>query len=243
MASWKRKLDPRPYEIAELIVSDVIPIILIVIGTSGNLLSTFILLKKENRHTSTNVYLIFLCIMDTLSLYQWNLSYVLYTFTGGKLQITNQSLFLCKFGEFLSFYTLHTSAMFLTFVSLDRACLLWSRSYKRKIARARVAVIFCIIILLVLFALNGFLFGLGVEFTTYDNSTGMQMTVVACYYSLNNNLNQFFANQYSWVRINYKIPMNEDKSYLFLDSSCDYVYYSICTHVSMYNIYCEKVDG
>jgi hypothetical protein len=124
-----------------------------------------------------------------------------YSFTGGTQQITNQSLFLCKWGVFLCFYTLHASAMFLTLVSLDRACLLWSRWYKRKIARAPVALGFCIIILLILFGLDGFIFGFGVEYTIYNNSTGTQMTVVGCYYSLNDNLNQYFSNQYAWVRI------------------------------------------
>jgi hypothetical protein len=205
MASWTRHPDPQPYETIELVISGIIPICLMVIGTLGNLLCVVILLKKGNRKTSTNIYLIFLCIMDTLSLYQWNLTYTVYTFTGGALQITNQSLFLCKCSEFLCFYTLHTSAMFLTLVSVDRACLLWSRWYKRKIARGRVALIFCIIILLVLFGLDGFLFGLGFDYTTYDNSTGIQTTVVACYYSLNNNLNEYFANQYGWVTIKLNI--------------------------------------
>lgn len=137
--------------------------------------------------------------MDTFSLYQWNLSYMVYEFTNGKQQITNQSLFFCQWGVFLSFYTLHTSAMFLTLVSLDRACLLWSRWYKRKIARAPMALIFCIIIMLILFGLDGFLFGLHVEYTIYNNSTGTQTTIVGCYYSLDANLNYFFANQYGWV--------------------------------------------
>ena len=205
MASWTRTLNPEPYEVAEFVVSGVIPIILIVVGTIGNLACVGILLKKKNRKTSTNVYLIFLCIMDTLSLYQWNLTYAVYAFTNGKRNITNQSLFLCKWGEFLSFYTLHTSAMFLTLVSLDRACLLWSRWYKRTIAQARIALIFCILILLILFGLNGFLFGLGIEFTIYDNSTGTSTTTVACFYSLNANLNQFFADQYGWVNMKLNI--------------------------------------
>jgi hypothetical protein len=205
MASWTRNPNPGSYETAELIVSGIIPLILIVVGTFGNLLYIAILLKKQNRKTSTNIYLIFLCIMDTLSLYQWNLKYIVYEFTGGRQQITDQSLFLCKWGEFLPFYTLHTSAMFLTLVSLDRACLLWSQWYKRIIARARIALIFCILVLLILFGLNGFLFGLGIEYTIYDNSTGTQMTMVACYYSLNDDLNQFFANQYSWVSMKLNI--------------------------------------
>lgn len=126
-------------------------------------------------------------------------------FTDGKNQVSNQSLFLCKASEFFAFYTLHTSAMFLTLVSVDRACLLWSRRYKRKIARPRVALILCIIILVVLVGLDGFLFELGLEYTIYDNSTGKEVTVVGCYYSYNANLNQFFNDQYAWVSIKLNI--------------------------------------
>ena len=204
MAPWDRKQDPAPYETAELFVGGIIPIVLIIVGTFGNLLCAIILLKKEHRKISTNVYLIFLCIMDTLSLYQWNLTYLVYQFTGGKQEITNQSLFLCKSVEFLSFYTLHTSAMFLSLVAVDRACLLWSGWYKRKVAKLRVALGICIIILLVLFALNGFLFGIGFEYTEYDNSTGTQITVVTCYYTLDVNLNYFWEFPYSWVRMKKK---------------------------------------
>ena len=91
--------------------------------------------------------------------------------------------------------------MFLTLVSLDRACLLWSRWYKQKIARARVAFILCILVLLILLGVDGFLFGLGVEYTIYDSTTATQITMVGCYYSFDVNLNQFFANQFSWVRV------------------------------------------
>ena len=201
MATWTRQNDPQSFETIELIVNGIIPIILIVLGTSGNMLCIVILLKKQHRQLSTNIYIIFLCMMDTLSLYQWNLSYIVYTLRGGKQKITDQSLFLCKWGEFLSFYTLHTSAMFLTLASLDRACLLWSGWYKRKIARTRVALVICVLVLLFLFALNGFLFGLGVDLTIYDNSTNHQSTIVICYYSFNDQLNQFFTNEYSWVSI------------------------------------------
>ncbi len=205
MASWVRTQNTGPYETAELIVSGIIPILLIVIGTVGNLLSVIILLNKENRRTSTNIYLIFLCLMDTISLYQWNLNNMVYTFTSGQQTVWGNSVFLCKLSEFFSFYTLHTSAMFLTFVELDRASLLRSVWYKRKIARPRIALIFCAIILLILFILNGFLFGLGFEYSTYDNSTGIQQTAVSCYYSLNVGLFDFFAVKYPWVSIKLNI--------------------------------------
>lgn len=198
MASWTRKTDIPAYETAELIVSGIIPIILIVIGTIGNLLSVIILFNKENRRTSTNIYLGFLCIMDAISLYQWNLSNAVYTFTDGQ-QIWGNSTIMCKLSEFFSFYSLHTSAMFLTLVELDRACLLRSSWYKRKIARPIVAFIICFIILLILFALNGFLFGLGFEYTMSNNTTGIPQIGVACYYSMNAALNKFFGIQYPWV--------------------------------------------
>ncbi|CAF1098493.1 unnamed protein product [Rotaria sordida] len=70
MASWYRKKNLAPYETAELIISGIVPIFLIVIGTVGNLISIFVLLNKENPGTSTNIYLIFLCLVDTISLYQ-----------------------------------------------------------------------------------------------------------------------------------------------------------------------------
>ncbi|UJR27697.1 hypothetical protein I4U23_008974 [Adineta vaga] len=208
MASWYRKKDSVPFETAELIVSGILPIVLIIVGTLGNMLCVIILLKKEHRQTSTNVYLIFLCTMDMLSLYQWNLRDALYQFTDGKLLITNQSLFLCIWHLFLAFYTLHTSAMFLTLIALDRACLLWSRWYKQKIARARIAFIFSIVIFLVLFGLDGFIFGLGFEYQVYDNSTATYITMIGCYYSMNMNLTNFFANQYAWIHlvIMYFIP-------------------------------------
>ncbi|CAF1393367.1 unnamed protein product [Rotaria sordida] len=123
MAVWIRKKDPAPYETIELIISVIIPMFLIVIGTFGNLISIIVLFNKENRRTSTSIYLIFLCLMDTISLYQWNLSRATYTFTNGK-SIWDESLVMCKLSQFFAFYTLHTSAIFLTFVELDRACLL-----------------------------------------------------------------------------------------------------------------------
>lgn len=208
MASWVRTQNTAPYETAELIVSGIIPMFLIVIGTVGNLISLVILFNKENRRTSTNIYLTFLCLMDTISLYQWNLSNAVYTFTNGQQTVWGNSVVMCKLSEFFPFYTLHTSAMFLTFVELDRACLLRSAWYKRKIARPRIALRICLIILFALFILNGFIFGLGFEYSTYDSSTGKQETAVACYYSMNAGLNDFFGIQYPWVNIKLMYKIN-----------------------------------
>jgi hypothetical protein len=247
MASWIRKEDPEPYETVELIISGIIPIGLIVIGTIGNLTSISILLRKDNRRTSTNIYLIFLCLMDTISLYQWNLSTAIFTFTKGKQQIWGKSLIMCKLSQFFPFYTLHTSAMFLTFVELDRACLLRSVWYKRKIARPCVALALCIVILIVLFALNGFLFALGFQYEIYDSSTGEQQTQLACFYTLDANLMNYFSHQYPWVRYSCQscTAIHRNNYVLFLcntspGSSCCHVFLSIYGYHSLHIIYYYK---
>ncbi|CAF1497388.1 unnamed protein product [Rotaria magnacalcarata] len=90
--------------------------------------------------------------------------------------------------------------MFLTFVKLDRACSLRSRWCKVKIAQPRVAFTISAIIL-VISCINGFLFGIGFDYSVYNNSTGMTETVAACYYSLNVELSNFFNIQYGWMHL------------------------------------------
>lgn len=198
MAVWYRKTDSSAYETAELIISVIIPFIYIVIGTLGNIISILVLLHRENRRTSTNIYLIFLCLVDTISLYQWNLSRGVATLTNGQ-SIWGQSLIMCKLSQFFPFYTLHTSAMFLTLVELDRSFLLRSRWYKQKIAKPLVALISCSIILVVLFAVDGFLFGFGVQHSTYNNSTGTVQTTLSCYSSWNNDILNYYNIEFPWV--------------------------------------------
>ena len=241
MAFWTSQQDSGFFEITELIISGVFPIILIVVGTIGNVLSAIILLNKQNRQTSTNMYLIFLCCVDTLSLYQWNLRDAVYEFTNGRQQISDQSVFLCKCQQFLAFYTLHSSAMFLTLVALDRACLLWSRWYKQKIARARVAVMICAVILVLLFGINGFLFEIGFEYNYYDNVTATYVTIVTCWSSANPNITEFFYNVYPWV-----IGLVSLKYFytIFtlcpLDSSGHYVFPPIHSDGFLHNHHCPK---
>ncbi|CAF4730556.1 unnamed protein product [Rotaria socialis] len=178
MSTWTRKKDPAPYETAEYIIGGIIPIFLIVVGTVGNLASIIVLLKKENRKTSTNIYLMLLCLVDTISLYQWNLSRTVDTLTYTQQTIWGASLVMCKLRQFFAFYSLHTSAMFLTFVEFDRTCLLRT-----------------------VLALNGFLFGLDFEYSTYHNSTGEVKQFIAWSCSLNVGLDNFYAIAYSSIHL------------------------------------------
>lgn len=192
MASWRRTQNSPEFETAELIVSGILPMVLIVIGTIGNLGAVLILLSKENRQISTNIYLIFLCVADTISLYQWNLNQAFTTFTHGQITIWGNSLIMCKLTRFFPNYALHASAMFLTFVELDRACLLRSAWYKTKISQPRVTILICILILILLCILNGFLFSFGYEYSIIDPQTGIEQTAMICYYSINPSINDFY---------------------------------------------------
>lgn len=234
--SWAPKPDPYPWDTIELVIGGIIPIGLIVVGTLGNILCIGILLSKTNRQSSTNVYLIFLCLMDTISLYQWNLSRALQVFVNSQTTMWGSSLIMCKLSQFFPYYSLHTSAMFLTFVELDRACLLRSIWYKNKVARSKIALTFCIFILLILFSLDGFLFGLGFEYFTYNNSTVIMQKNITCYYSLNIKLNNFYAIQYPWVSVKLiRIQMNIIN--LNTDSSGYYVFTTILCHSYFYTMY------
>ncbi|CAF3685009.1 unnamed protein product [Rotaria sp. Silwood1] len=210
MSTWTPKPDPLPWDTIELIIGGIIPIGLIVIGTLGNILCIGILLSEAHQQTSTNVYLIFLCLMDTISLYQWNLSRALQVFTNNKQTMWGSSLIMCKLSQFFPYYTLHTSAIFLTFVELDRACLLRSIWFKNKIARPRIALIISILILICFLAIDGFLFGLGFETSTYNNSTGTVQTKVSCFYSLNTDFYNFYVYPYITMHlvIMYIIPFS-----------------------------------
>ncbi|UJR25334.1 hypothetical protein I4U23_006684 [Adineta vaga] len=197
---WTKQINDRSFEIAELILGGIIPILLIFIGTISNLLCIFCLLcRKHRRIRSTYIYLIFLFLADTFSLYQWNLNDIFMQFNNGT-QLTNKSLFLCHSIAFLSFYTLHLSALFLTLVSIDRTLLLWSRYYRIHMTKRCHALIISLIVLIALFILDGFLLSLGIR----EKDTNE----IQCYYSFNLNLMVFYQTVYPWIHfvVMYIIP-------------------------------------
>lgn len=197
--SWIRKIDPQPYEIAELILGGILPIILMVIGTIGNILCVNYLLQRRHRERrSAYIYLICLCFSDTLSLYQWNLDHVVIQF--GEKQLSDRSLFLCRSSAFLGFFTLHLSAIFLTLVVIDRTLALWSSYYRNHLTARLHAFLISLLVFILLFAVDGFLLSLGIV----DQKTKQ----VVCYESLNINLIQFYTYIYPWIHliIMYIIP-------------------------------------
>lgn len=191
--SWIRQKNDGAFEIAEHIFGGIIPLILIVLGTFGNGLCILLLAKHDSRTSaSTNVYLIFLCITDTLSLYQWNLNYVFMEFGSGR-QLSDISIFLCKSITFLSFYTLHLSAFYLCLMTIDRTFTLWSRAYRHTMNTRSRALLVSVIVLFVLLCLDGFLLSMGF----IDNETKN----VSCYVAKDENLMTFYSEIYPWIHL------------------------------------------
>src|SRR5205085_526866 len=90
--------------------------------------------------------------------------------------------------------------LFLTIVSIDRTLILWSEYYRFNITQRRQTFIISIIIFIILFILDGFLLTIGI----IDKNTNQTI----CYYTLNENLLNFYTNIYPWIHliIMYIIP-------------------------------------
>ena len=88
---------------------------LLVLGTLLNLMSFKICfnLKRMNQF----VYLSFMMIVDTISLYFWCLDTFLSSFFQFKLQ--NSNILFCKFGSFIQYTCLQWSSWLLVAMSLD----------------------------------------------------------------------------------------------------------------------------
>ncbi|RNA17879.1 rhodopsin-like protein [Brachionus plicatilis] len=100
-------------------VVSILPLVIIVLGLFGN--CTCFLIFRLNRQFSkvpSMVFLSFVAIFDTLSLFEWNLNHFLGPNFGIRLEF--QNLFNCKFFVFLQVYSLQVSALLLSIMCIDR---------------------------------------------------------------------------------------------------------------------------
>lgn len=137
-----------------------ISLAIIAIGLIGNSVS-FILFRfdKDLRKISFSIYLSFLAITDTFSLFEWNLNHFLKPNFG--IDIQNLSIFSCKLTSFLQLFSLQSSAYLLCFVSIDRYLTVMYRpgSFASKLPfrTKKSALMWSIIILMLIFILNSHL--------------------------------------------------------------------------------------
>ncbi|CAF0968135.1 unnamed protein product [Brachionus calyciflorus] len=96
-----------------------IPILTIVFGLFGNITCFFIFRfsKKFNKIPSM-VFLSFVAIFDTISLFEWNLNHFLVP--NFLIALERLNLFSCKIVIFIQIFSLHTSANLLSLMCVDR---------------------------------------------------------------------------------------------------------------------------
>lgn len=150
----------------ELIVENDLPLLKLIsylpwlpifLGLIGNSLCFLIFrFSKEFNKIPSMVYLSFIAIFDTLSLFEWNLNHFLRP--NFNFEIEFISLFNCKFLVFLQYYSLQCSGVLLSIMSIDRffTVILTPANFINKLPFSTVksAYIWCILISCTLFILN-----------------------------------------------------------------------------------------
>ena len=148
-----------PYRTITLTLLRIYPILFILIGTAGNLLSVYVVLRSKLRRHSTFIYLAFLSIIDLAVLYTFCVNFILHAWFNVDLQ--QVSLIACKIYSFSIYFFPQTSAWILTAVSIDRVFAL-TRGV-RKTHKTCQTYLILLFILSVLFLLN-------IQFLLYDNT-------------------------------------------------------------------------
>ena len=86
-------------------------ILILLIGSLGNLCASLACTRKSLRKTPTFVFIGFALISDTVSLYFWNIDHYLLAFES--YQIEDVSIFFCRFATFFQTTSLQWSAWLL----------------------------------------------------------------------------------------------------------------------------------
>lgn len=155
-----------PYRTITLVLLRIYPIVFLLIGTIGNLLSVYVVLRSKLRRYSTFTYLAFLSIVDLIVLYTFAINFLLHAWWNIDLQ--QVSLAACKIYSFSIYFFPQASAWILTAVSIDRVLAL-TRGI-RKPRKTRITYTTLLVIFLILFPLN-------VQFLFYDNTYQMDEVI------------------------------------------------------------------
>ncbi|CAF0848744.1 unnamed protein product [Rotaria sp. Silwood1] len=220
-----------PYRTITLILLRIYPILFIFIGTVGNLLSVYVVLRSKLRRHSTFIYLAFLSIVDLIVLYTFCVNFIFHAWFNIDLQ--QVSLIACKIFSFSIYFFPQTSAWILTAVSIDRVFAL-TRGI-RKTRKIRLTYFMLGIIFLTLFLLN-------IQFLFYDNNykfsqkinnsstnnivyrivdTDMDINVVQCSSEYSDKYKEFYEN--IWVYVDAIVNVYLPFTLMFLCSTLIFI--------------------
>ncbi|CAF0992104.1 unnamed protein product [Brachionus calyciflorus] len=138
-----------------LSILSIVDLIIIVLGTIGNLTCFYLLTRKRLRSVSSMRYLSALTLIDCLSLYGWYLSSVYRQLNdeSNLKRLENVSSFSCKFIAYLSFTSLQFSSFLLCLISFDRLFIIISSYWRTKYTNKKLSnliIIFSALFFLIL---------------------------------------------------------------------------------------------
>ena len=142
------------------------PFPLIIIGSIGNL-ACFIILRtnKDLKYQSSMIIFSFISIHDTLSLFTWNINtYFNILYNTGYYY---SSIVLCRLMTFIQYYGIISSALLLSFISIDRYIVISSKpgsflsklpfgTVKSSVVWSSLIIIFTFILNFHILVLNGY---------------------------------------------------------------------------------------
>lgn len=96
-----------------------IPLLIIAVGLVGNSISFAVFrFHRQFKTMASMVYLSFISVTDTLALLVWNLDHYLLPNHGIKMERLNE--YYCRILTFDQFFSLQSSALLLSMVTIDR---------------------------------------------------------------------------------------------------------------------------
>ena len=180
------------YHIATSLLK-ICPVILIVVGTFGNILSIVILLRPTIRKSVCSVYLIALSVSDLLVLYTGLLRQWIYkTFD---VDIRDIGSTACKFHTGIVYFSLQLSSWILVALTTERTFLVWFPRETKARYTKKVAVISLVIIAVCLLILNSHtLYGLDMQYVEIINGS----TLYTCYLA-SLSYKAFWTSTWPWI--------------------------------------------
>ena len=112
-------------------------VFLALFGTLGNILVFIIAFRL--RKTTTFVFLIYLAVADSITLYWWNLDDFRFIYFGSSAQ--EGSVYGCKILNYFQLTSMESSAWLLISLSIDRFLSVWLKSWKTKHFKSKQAFI------------------------------------------------------------------------------------------------------
>lgn len=170
-----------------------VPPILLVFGTTGNILSIIVLRRKNLKKSICTIYFVALAISDLLVLYTGLLRQWIYmTFD---VDIRHIGMTFCKVHTWILYFSLDFSAWIQIAVTVERLCVVWfPHSIKYRCTR-RAAICSLGIMACCLLAVNShILYGMGDDVQDMNGTR----TVNQCTY-VSKSYKEFFTLSWPWI--------------------------------------------